>query len=126
MFPIALEEIKNGRKRSHWMWYIFPQIRGLGMSSTSRFYAIKDTEEARAFLHDPYLGGNLMEICGVLLSLEENDARRIFGSPDDIKLRSSMTLFGAVSESGSVFHRILEKYFDGIPDELTLDILRSR
>ena len=89
----ALEEIRRGRKRSHWMWYIFPQLRGLGMSSTSYFYGIESLEEARAFLDDPYLGGNLREISQALLSLETGDAGSVMGSPAGLRLRSSMTLF---------------------------------
>ncbi|MBR2571986.1 MAG: DUF1810 domain-containing protein [Clostridia bacterium] len=122
----ALAEIKNGRKTSHWMWYIFPQIHGLGMSSTSRYYAIRDQAEAIAFLRDPYLGGNLTEITGALLALDGNDAGAIFGWPDDMKLRSCMTLFAAVSEEGSVFHQVLDRYFGGKPDEKTLSILGQR
>src|SRR6476469_7431294 len=92
----ALSEIKNGRKRSHWMWYIFPQIQGLGFSETSRYYAIKDIDEAEEFLKDPVLGPRLLKICNELLQLRSNDAHSIFGSPDDLKLKSSMTLFSAL------------------------------
>ena len=87
----ALREVKNGRKTSHWMWYIFPQIHGLGFSSTAQFYAIDSLEEAVAFLNDPYLGGNLIEISTALLALETNSATKVFGFPDDLKLKSSMT-----------------------------------
>ena len=124
-FGSALREIKNGRKETHWMWYIFPQILGLGMSETSIYYAIRNTEEARAFLDDPYLGGNLKEICLALLSLNESNASVIFGYPDDMKLKSSMTLFAAVSDENSVFHQVLDKFFGGEQDERTLTLIRQ-
>ena len=119
----ALAEIRNGRKTSHWMWYIFPQIRGLGRSSTSQYYAIQNLDEAAAFLQDPYLGRNLREICHVLLSLETNNATEVFGKPDDIKLKSSMTLFSLVKDTDPVFQEILNKYFGGKRDYRTLKIL---
>ncbi len=122
-FKIAFKEIKNGRKMSHWMWYIFPQIQGLGKSSTSQYYGIKDLNEARAFINDPYLGGNLKKISMALLELEENNAVAIFGKPDDIKLKSCMTLFSCISEDGSIFHKVLEKYFDGRQCKRTLSII---
>ena len=124
-YPTALQEIQNGRKMSHWMWYIFPQIAGLGHSYTAQYYAIQNLEEARAFLNDPYLGKNLLEISHALLPLETNNPTEVFGKPDDMKLRSCMTLFAAVSEEGSVFHQVLEKYFDGNRDRLTLNILEN-
>src|ERR1700709_704106 len=95
-YATALAEIKNGRKRSHWMWYIFPQIAGLGFSETSRFYALKDQAEAEAYLQHPVLGSRLIEISKALLEIEDNHATRIFGNPDDLKLKSSMTLFSAL------------------------------
>ncbi|WP_242478790.1 DUF1810 domain-containing protein [Hymenobacter lapidiphilus] len=95
-YPTALTEIRNGRKRSHWMWFIFPQLQGLGFSETARFYGLHDAAEAAAYLVHPVLGKRLVEICEALLKLDSSDATRIFGSPDDMKLRSSMTLFGAV------------------------------
>lgn len=122
-YATALAEIRNGRKMSHWMWYIFPQIRGLGHSPTSQYYAIQSIEEAGAFLNDPYLGGNLLEITGALLLLDEDNPTAIFGKPDDKKLRSSMTLFALVSEDDSVFRQVLNKYFEGKPDKRTLGIL---
>lgn len=122
-YETALREIRGGRKQSHWMWYIFPQAVGLGYSSTSQFYGIRSLEEARAFLEDPYLGGHLREISRALLELETNDPRQVFGPPDDWKLRSCMTLFGAVSGEGSLFHRVLDKYFGGRPDNRTLGLL---
>ena len=122
-YPTALAEIRRGRKESHWMWYIFPQIRGLGRSSTARYYAIQSLDEARAFLDDPYLGGHLTEISEELLSLKTDDPSDVFEWPDDMKLRSCMTLFSLVSEEGSVFHRVLDKFFGGKPDRETLRIL---
>lgn len=118
----ALEEIKAGRKRSHWMWYIFPQIQGLGSSETSVYYAIQDTDEAREYLAHPVLGRRLREISEALLRLETHDAHAVFGSPDDMKLRSCMTLFDAVSPD-EVFRRVLQKYYDNVPDDRTLEIL---
>ena len=119
----ALGEIRQGRKRSHWMWYIFPQLKGLGMSSTSYFYGIENLDEAKAFLNDPYLGKNLMEISEALLSLNTGDARSVMGSPDDLKLRSSMTLFSLAAPENPVFKKVLEKYYHGIQDPATLRIL---
>lgn len=121
-YKIALSEIKNGRKRSHWMWYIFPQIQGLGFSETSKFYAIKDIDEAEAFLKHPVLGSRLVEICNELLQLKSNDANRIFGSPDDLKLQSSMTLFSSL-QTHPVFQLVLDKFFNGTKDNRTLQII---
>ena len=122
-FETAFREIKGGKKRSHWMWYIFPQIVGLGYSYTSQYYAIQSLEEAKAFLADPYLGRNLISICEALIKLESNDAIEIFGSPDNMKLQSCMTLFSLADNGNSVFDKVLEKYFDGQPDHRTLTIL---
>ena len=119
----ALGEIRQGKKRSHWMWYIFPQLRGLGMSSTSYFYGIENLEEAKAFLDDPFLGKNLIEISEALLSLDNSDARSVMGSPDDLKLRSSMTLFSLAAPEEPVFKKVLEKFYLGIQDPATLRIL---
>lgn len=119
----ALREIRNGRKESHWMWYIFPQIHGLGKSGISQYYAIQGIDEAKSFLKDSYLGGNLLEICRALLDLQEDNPRVVFGRPDDMKLKSCMTLFAYISEDGSVFHQVLDKYFDGKTDKRTLSIL---
>ena len=119
----ALEEIREGRKQSHWMWYIFPQIAGLGLSSTSRFYAIADLEEARAYMQHPMLGAHMIEICSVLLGLSANDAEDVMGYPDDLKLRSSMTLFSKAVPSVKIFQQVLDKYFDGKMDLKTLEIL---
>jgi uncharacterized protein (DUF1810 family) len=112
----ALSEIENGRKRSHWMWFIFPQFEGLGSSAMSRRYAIKSVAEAKAYLDHSVLGPRLMACTEALLSLEELSANQIFGFPDDRKLRSCATLFASVSPSGSVFHRLLDKYFQNKGD----------
>ena len=121
-YQTALGEIKSGRKKSHWMWYIFPQIAGLGRSSTAQYYSIKNLEEAKAFLEDPYLGDNLKEITKALLGLEGNDPVAVFGSVDSMKLKSSMTLFGLVSEEGSIFQQVLDKYYGGEGDQRTVEI----
>jgi uncharacterized protein (DUF1810 family) len=119
----ALTEIRAGAKRSHWMWYVFPQFVGLGSSPTSRNYAIKSREEAKAYLAHPILGPRLIECAEAALQIEGRSALQIFGSPDDIKLRSSATLFAAVSSGGSVFHRLIDKYFDGKQDVRTLELI---
>ena len=105
------------------MWYIFPQIAGLGFSSTSQFYAIQDRAEAESYLAHPILGNRLVEISNVLLEIEEKTANQIFGSPDDVKLKSSMTLFGALENTNPVFQSVLEKYFDGAKDGRTLELI---
>ena len=122
-YATALAEIRSGRKRSHWMWYVFPQIAGLGYSETSRRYAIRDTAEARAYLAHPLLGPRLIECFEAALSVEGRTAHEIFGSPDELKFRSCATLFARVTPPGSVFERALEKYFDGQPDPRTLELL---
>ena len=124
-YAIALSEIQSGKKRSHWMWYIFPQIAGLGLSETSKFYALRDQTEAEAFLQHPALGKHLTEISQTLLELEDNHATRIFGSPDDLKLKSSMTLFAALPGADPVFNAVLKKYFNGIQDWETLRLLKE-
>lgn len=124
-FPQALSEIKSGRKRSHWMWYIFPQLEGLGRSSTSQFYGIKDLSEAEDYLHHPLLGSRLAEISTELLKLEKNNANAIFGSPDDLKLKSSMTLFTKVPGAPPVFRDVLNKFFGGSQDQKTIELLEK-
>jgi uncharacterized protein (DUF1810 family) len=119
----ALAEIVGGRKQSHWMWFIFPQFRGLGFSATSQRYAIKSIAEARAYLAHPVLGPRLLECAEGALRVEGRSALRIFGSPDDMKLRSCATLFAAVSPAGSVFHLLIDKYFDSEPDKETLRLI---
>ena len=119
----ALSEIKNGKKVSHWMWYIFPQMKGLGRSSMSEYYGIQDLNEAKAYLADPTLGKHLIEICEAFLSLDTNDATEVMGRPDDRKLKSSMTLFDAATETIDVFQRVLDKYYQGKKDYRTLRLL---
>jgi uncharacterized protein (DUF1810 family) len=116
-------ELRDGQKRTHWMWFIFPQIDGLGFSSTSRRYAIKGRAEAEQYLRHPVLGKRLRECAEILLGLQGRTASAIFGSPDDLKLKSSMTLFAAVSAPGSVFERVLDQYYQGQRDEKTLRLL---
>ena len=119
----ALSEIKNGKKISHWMWYIFPQLKGLGRSSMSEYYGIQDLDEAKVYLADPILGKHLIEICNALLSLDTNDATEVMGRPDDRKLKSSMTLFDAATESLDIFQMVLDKYYNGKKDYRTLKML---
>ena len=122
-YPVALQEIKSGRKQSHWIWYIFPQIRGLGYSETAQYYSIEDVEEAKAYLNNKYLHNNLVEICQELLKLKSNDIVYIMGYPDNLKLCSSMTLFNAVAPDEEVFKKVLDKYYNGKLDIKTLEIL---
>jgi len=122
----ALGELTSGRKRSHWMWYIFPQLEGLGASATSRRYAINSVEEAEAYLAHPVLGPRMLKISETLLMVEGRSAHEIFGSPDDMKLRSSATLFASVSREGSVFDRLLDRFYEGERDERTLRLLLER
>ncbi len=124
-FQEALSEIRNGRKQTHWMWYIFPQIHGLGYSSISQYYAIKDLQEAKDFLKDPMLGRNLNEICEALLALKIDDPHAVFGSPDDMKLLSCMTLFEQADPENKVFSKVIEKFYHGRRDRKTLEILQN-
>lgn len=119
----ALAEIRGGRKQSHWMWYVFPQIAGLGSSSTAKFYSIKDKPEAEEYLRHTILGERLIKISSALLEIEGKTAHEIFGSPDDLKLKSSMTLFGALKETNPVFQKVLDKYYGGARDSKTLALL---
>lgn len=119
----ALAEIHDGNKRSHWMWFIFPQIDGLGTSPLAKRYAIKSLDEARAYLAHPVLGPRLEACAKAALAVEGRTVHDIFGSPDDMKLRSCATLFAAVSREGSVFHRLLDKYYGGEPDKKTLALI---
>jgi uncharacterized protein (DUF1810 family) len=119
----AFAEIRAGRKVSHWMWYIFPQFAGLGFSETSRLYAIKSVDEARAYLAHPVLGPRLVACAEAALAVRGKSAREIFGSPDDLKLKSCATLFAAVSGKGSVFERLLDRFFGGGRDDKTLGLL---
>lgn len=122
-YSYALAEIKNGQKRTHWMWYIFPQVDGLAFSATAQHYAIKSLEEARAYLAHPILGARLRECAEAVVALEGCSATTVFGSPDDMKLRSCATLFACVAPPGSVFTRLLEKYYEGRRDSKTLHLL---
>jgi uncharacterized protein (DUF1810 family) len=122
-FESALAEIQGGKKRTHWMWYIFPQLNGLAFSATSKYYAIKSLDEARAYLEHPILGPRLYQCAEAALGVEGRSATAIFGSPDDLKLKSCATLFACVSPPDSVFHRLLEKYYGGQRDGKTLRLL---
>jgi uncharacterized protein (DUF1810 family) len=123
IYEQALAEIKAGRKTSHWMWFIFPQIAGLGSSSTARRYAIRDRDEAKAYLAHSVLGPRLKECAAAALQVEGKSANEVFGSPDDLKLRSCATLFAAISPAGSVFERLLHRYYGSEPDEKTLRLI---
>jgi uncharacterized protein (DUF1810 family) len=126
IFESVLSELGSGKKRSHWMWFIFPQIEGLGHSETSRFYSIKSEMEARQYLDHPILGSRLLQCAETVLAIDGKTASEIFGFPDDLKFMSSMTLFACLSEPGSVFVRVLDKYFDGKRDTRTEDLLGDR
>jgi uncharacterized protein (DUF1810 family) len=120
----ALKEIKAGRKTGHWMWYIFPQITGLGSSETSRFYAIKSMDEAAQYLQHPVLGKRLVEISEALLKLKSDNPESIFGYIDSLKLKSSMTLFSSIENANSVFKKVIEKFYAGEKDTDTLKKLK--
>ena len=124
VYDRVVKELKNGSKRSHWMWYIFPQLDGLAQSTTSKYYAIKSREEAVAYLNHPVLGSRLNECANMVLDVEEKTVSEIFGYPDDLKLKSSMTLFSEVA-TDSVFARVLDKYFQGERDSKTLELLKE-
>jgi uncharacterized protein (DUF1810 family) len=123
VFKRVLSELQAGTKMGHWMWFIFPQIRGLGRSPISMEYAISSRDEAQAYLQHPVLGPRLKECTQLVLNVNGRSATDIFGTPDDIKFRSSMTLFAQVSRDDDIFYRALQKYFEGAPDRLTLDRL---
>jgi uncharacterized protein (DUF1810 family) len=125
IYEQALAELKAGRKRSHWMWFVFPQIAGLGSSAMAEKYAIRSAEEAAAYLADPILGSRLIRCVEAVLSIHGRTAHDIFGSPDDLKLRSSMTLFAAVSDHGSPFHKVVGRFYQGRFDERTIEILSA-
>ncbi len=124
-YPMALLEIKNGHKRSHWMWYIFPQLKGLGNSYRSRYYGISCVEEVKEYMKNKYLRNNTLEICNELLKLD-NDINNIFGYPDNLKLKSSMTLFEYSCPEEQVFKDIIDKFYNGERDKLTLDLLNNK
>ena len=125
VYDRVLTELKSGRKRTHWMWFIFPQIDGLGHSPTTEYYAIKSIDEARKYLNHPILGSRLIECTEAVLAIKGRSASEIFGYPDDFKLKSSMTLFAFVSGPGSLFVRVLDKYFHGEHDIKTLQLLEK-
>lgn len=124
VYQRALSEIKSGQKRSHWMWYIFPQLKGLGFSEIAQRYAIRGLDEAKSYIQHPVLGARFVECGQALLQVQGRTASEIFGFPDDLKLKSSMTLFALVSEPGSIFEQVLEKYYQGQRDEKTLALLK--
>jgi uncharacterized protein (DUF1810 family) len=121
----AMLELARGRKDSHWIWYIFPQIDGLGNSETTKIYSIKSLEEGRAYLEHPLLGQRLVESCEILLSLKDASMNKVMGFPDDLKLLSSMTLFENISSENSIFSKIIEVYFDNNRDENSLRIIHK-
>jgi uncharacterized protein (DUF1810 family) len=124
-FATALEELTAGRKRSHWMWFIFPQLAGLGHSATSQYYGIESLAEAIAYLRHPILGPRLAACAEAVLAVEGRSARDIFGAPDDLKLRSCATLFAQASPPGSVHQRLLDRYFGGAADPATMALLED-
>lgn len=125
VYNAVLRELAAGRKSSHWMWFIFPQLRGLGRSSTASFYGIASVAEALAYWRHPVLGARLAECCSALLRIEGKTALEVFGSPDDMKLKSSMTLFEHAAPEAAVFGRVLERYFGGSRDRRTLELLAA-
>jgi uncharacterized protein (DUF1810 family) len=125
LYLTALSEIKNGSKQSHWMWFIFPQLKGLGRSENASYFGIDGRKEAVCYLEHPVLGKHLIEISQALMQVDGKTANQIFGAPDDMKLRSCMTLFAALEHTHPVFGQVLEKYFEGKTDNLTLELLET-
>ena len=125
VYETALRELEDGQKRSHWMWFIFPQTAGLGLSSMAQRYAITSRRESKAYLEHPVLGPRLNACCSALLQVEGRSAEEIMGYPDFLKLKSSMTLFAAVSDGASLFSDVLKKYFSDQPDLRTIELLRG-
>ena len=125
MYPVTLKEIKNGKKRSHWMWYMFPQLRGLGTSFMANMYGISGLAEAKVYLAHPVLSGRLYELCGELLKHKDKTALEIFGDIDEMKLKSSMTLFALTSEDYTVFDEVLENFFGGEMDKITVNLVSN-
>lgn len=123
-YELAFNEIKNGKKINHWMWYIFPQIKGLGQSETSKYYELVDLEEAKVYLNHEILGNNLLEISNLLLKINVTNIVDVFGEIDSIKLRSCMTLFDYISDD-NIFNEVLKKYFNGKKDDLTISICKN-
>ncbi|MDF7811333.1 DUF1810 domain-containing protein [Hymenobacter sp. YC55] len=122
-YATALSEIKRGRKQTHWMWYVFPQLKGLGVSSTAQYYGLADAAEAEQYSQHPVLGQRLLDISNALLELSSSNATTIMGSPDDVKLKSSMTLFASLPGASPVFQRVLDKFYQGAQDPNTLRLL---
>ena len=125
MYPSVLKQMQNGKKTSHWMWFMFPQLRGLGTSTMAHLYGISGLGEAKAYLAHPVLSGRLYELCGELLKHKDKTALEIFGDIDEMKLKSSMTLFALTSEDYTVFDEVLECFFDGEMDEVTVKIING-
>ena len=123
VIDIVIQELKTGDKQTHWMWFVFPQIQGLGRSEIAKHYGISSTEEALAYLSHPVLGTRLKQCVGILADLSDRSAEQVFGSTDAMKFRSSMSLFALVSSGENIFEEVLRKYYDGSPDQKTLDIL---
>ncbi|WP_422746777.1 DUF1810 domain-containing protein [Mycobacterium sp. WMMD1722] len=123
VYETVLAELRAGRKRTHWMWFVFPQLRGLGHSPTAVHFGIASRAEAQAYLAEPILGGRLRECTGLVLAIDGRSATDIFGSPDDLKLRSSMTLFGRCAQDGGQFRAVLDKFYDGAEDPVTVERL---
>ena len=123
-YAMALKEIKNGRKRNHWMWYIFPQIKGLGTSAMAQYYGLENLEEAKEYYNNDYLRKNLLEITKALLSLDNTNIESILGYPDNLKLLSCMTLFEIVDKNENVFSQILDKYYNGKRDTNTIHLIK--
>ncbi|TDV60785.1 DUF1810 domain-containing protein [Pseudomonas sp. LP_7_YM] len=125
VFETALSQLCNGRKRSHWMWFVFPQLKGLGHSEMAQRYGISGREEALAYLQHPCLGARLESCCSALLQWRQRSATEIMGSPDDLKLRSSMTLFASVAPQSPLFQKVIDAFFGGTPDSATVSRLRQ-
>jgi uncharacterized protein (DUF1810 family) len=125
VYAQALAELRAGAKRSHWIWFIFPQLKGLGRSERAIYFGIDSLEEAQAYLHHPLLGPRLIECTGAVNGVEGRTIHQIFGSPDDLKFRSSATLFARAAEAPAVFNEALRKYFDGEADPRTVELLRE-
>lgn len=123
VYEAVLRELEQGRKRSHWMWFIFPQLDGLGRSETARYYALSGLDEARAYLADPVLGERLRACCALLAALPGHDPHAVFGAPDDMKFHSCLTLFAQAAPEVSIFAQCLHQYFSGLPDQATLAML---
>lgn len=124
-YKTALSEIQSGRKQSHWIWYIFPQLRGLGMSETSYYYGLRDIKEAKEYFLHPILGSRLVEISKALLSLNDSDQEYIMGYPDNLKLCSCMTLFSIVAPNEPVFREVLDKFYNGKRDDATEELINK-